>query len=82
MPVLDEPDGWSRYSATRTDREPRALAQTLRHAGDGRDRRAVDLGSGAETVALLRRGWRVLAIDPDPTAARATAHRAIRTVGS
>ena len=73
MPVLDEPDGWSRYNATQADREPRALVQTLlRRAGDGRGRRAVDLGfgSGVETEALLRRGWRVLAIDSDPTAAR------------
>lgn len=73
MPVLDEPDGWSRYNATQTEREPRALVQRLLdHAGDGRGRLAVDLGfgSGVETEALLRRGWRVLAIDGDPAAAR------------
>lgn len=78
MAVMDEPDGWSRYNATQTDREPRALVQTLlRHAGEGGDRLAVDLGfgSGVETEALLRRGWRVLAIDADPTAAELLAAR-------
>ena len=72
MAVMDEPDGWSRYNATQVDREPRALVQSLlHHAGGGRDRLALDLGFGAgvETEALLRHGWRVIAIDADPKAA-------------
>ena len=78
MAVMDEPDGWSRYNATQVDREPRTLVQTLlHHAGDGRDRLAVDLGfgSGVETEELLRRGWRVCAIDGDPTAAELLTRR-------
>ncbi len=78
MAVMDEPDGWSRYNATQVDRAPRALVQSLLlHAGEGYERRAVDLGfgSGVETEALLSHGWRVLAIDADPTAAELLSHR-------
>lgn len=41
------------------------LLKALAHFGDERGRFAVDLGcgSGRDTLELLRRGWRVLAID-------------------
>ena len=72
MGWFDEPGAWSRYNATQQDRPPRPLAQALlEHAGDGDGRLALDLGygGGVETGLLLRRGWRVLAIDGDPSAA-------------
>jgi tellurite methyltransferase len=72
MGSFDVPGVWSSYNATQHDRPPRPLARTLlQHAGDGAGRLALDLGFGAgvETALLLRRGWRVLAIDGDPAAA-------------
>jgi tellurite methyltransferase len=72
MEWFDQPGAWSSYNATQHDRPPRPLARTLlEHAGDGAGRLALDLGFGAgvETALLLRRGWRVLAIDGDPAAA-------------
>jgi len=72
MGWFDEPGAWSRYNATQQDRPPRPLVQALlEHAGDGGGRLALDLGygGGVETALLLRRGWRVLAIDGDPVAA-------------
>jgi trans-aconitate methyltransferase len=68
--VLERPEDWSGYNATQTGRAPRELLPTLlAHAGDGDGRLALDLGCGAgvETAELLRRGWRVLAVDWDPT---------------
>ncbi|WP_369137480.1 class I SAM-dependent methyltransferase [Modestobacter versicolor] len=73
MAHFDAPGAWSRYNATQVHRPPRALVTTLLdHAGEGRGRLALDLGSGAgvESAALLDRGWRVLAVDGDPAAER------------
>jgi len=41
-------------------------------AGDGGDRLAIDLGcgDGRDTIELLRRGWRVIAIDDHPEGLR------------
>jgi tellurite methyltransferase len=60
---------WSDYYASNADREPREmLFETLdsfRMPGE-----AVDLGCGAgiDTVAMLERGWRVLATDAEEEA--------------
>jgi SAM-dependent methyltransferase len=57
---------WSDYYAANDGREPRrALLDVL--ANEGRPGRAVDLGcgSGIDTLAMLRRGWHVLAIDAE-----------------
>jgi len=60
---------WSDYYAANDGREPRrALLDVLAsYEGPGR---AVDLGSGSgiDTLAMLRRGWRVLAIDAEQEA--------------
>jgi SAM-dependent methyltransferase len=65
---------WPRYYAATADRPPRV---TLVHALErfeaeplARRRLAVDLGCGIgqDTRELLRRGWRVLAIDSEPLA--------------
>jgi SAM-dependent methyltransferase len=58
---------WSRYYAAAGDDPRPTLLDALGRFDEepARDRFAVDLGcgSGRDTVELLRRGWRVLAID-------------------
>lgn len=73
---------WRDYYEKLRDRPPRRtlLLALERFAAEGRggtDRRAVDLGSGGgrDTIELLRRGWRVLAIDSEPAATEALAAR-------
>lgn len=68
-------DTWARYYQAVQGREPRALFRAALAAfeADGFDPsgcQAVDLGcgDGTETLALLARGWRVLAIDREPAA--------------
>jgi SAM-dependent methyltransferase len=61
---------WSEYYKATSTRQPRdLLVGTLAKFGDFAGF-AIDLGCGAgiETAALLRRGWRVLAIDSQPEA--------------
>ncbi|MBO6783583.1 MAG: class I SAM-dependent methyltransferase [Alphaproteobacteria bacterium] len=68
---------WSAYYAKTGGRPPRATLLRALDAFDaeGRtgDRFAVDLGAGGgrDTVEMLRRGWRVLAIDASPDSADA-----------
>jgi tellurite methyltransferase len=68
-------DTWARYYQAVQGREPRALflAALAAFDADGFDpagAQAVDLGcgDGTETMALLSRGWRVLAVDREPVA--------------
>jgi tellurite methyltransferase len=71
--------GYYRWTARRPPRE--LLLQTLNHLAwerqPTRGRRAIDLGFGAgnDTLELLRRGWRVVAVDGQPAAARFLAGR-------
>jgi tellurite methyltransferase len=61
---------WTDYYEANDDREPREmLVQVLDAFGPG-EHDAVDLGcgSGIDTLAMLRRGWRVLATDAEPEA--------------
>jgi tellurite methyltransferase len=68
--VTDEPT-WTDYYEDQGEREPRELLlevlATFPAPGD-----AVDLGcgQGIDTVAMLDRGWRVLAIDAEPEGIR------------
>jgi SAM-dependent methyltransferase len=78
----DSPRHWRSYYRWTSKRPPRELLlQTLNHLDwEGRVRRrreAIEIGFGAGTDALelLRRGWRVLAIDGQETAARFLARR-------
>jgi len=72
--------GYYRWTAKRPPRE--LLAQVLNHVEwekkGRRGREAIDLGSGAGTdsLELLRRGWKVLAIDGQESAARFLSRRA------
>ncbi|MGP8072401.1 MAG: class I SAM-dependent methyltransferase [Thermoplasmata archaeon] len=71
--------GYYRWTAHRPPRE--LLLRTLDHIEwEGRARRtrtAVDLGCGAgtESLELLRRGWRVIAIDQQPAALKFLSRR-------
>ena len=71
----DYSDGfWVGYYEALTGRGPRPLLlDALKWCGSPSTkvgRLAIDLGSGdgTETLELLRRGWRVLAIDQEPEA--------------
>ncbi len=62
---------WRRYyERTRGGAPRRTLLAALAAFGDCPPGRAVDLGcgDGRDTIELLRRGWRVLAIDAEPVA--------------
>ena len=62
---------WTEYYDEHEGREPREmLLEVLDAFGAGEERSAVDLGcgSGIDTLAMLRRGWRVLAIDAEEEA--------------
>lgn len=73
---------WAAYYRSTARRPPRELLlQALNHIEwehrPARRRTAIDLGFGAgnDTLELLRRGWRVVAIDAEPAAARFLARR-------
>jgi SAM-dependent methyltransferase len=82
MPNMVEHDkaaGWAAYYEKLRDRPPRrTLVRALDLFGDvSPDALAVDLGcgNGRDIVELLRRGWRVLAVDAEPAALRQLAER-------
>jgi tellurite methyltransferase len=67
----DRDSDWREYYERTSGRPPRrTVLVALKGLGDGDGRAAVDLGcgDGRDAVALLRRGWRVLAIDAEPAA--------------
>lgn len=67
-----QPRDWATYYATTAERAPRpTLLKALDVLGPpAPDSLAVDLGCGGgrDTVEMLRRGWRVLAIDAEQSA--------------
>jgi SAM-dependent methyltransferase len=71
---MSESETWQKYYEKTGERPPRAtlLFALDRFDAEKADRRrlAVDLGSGngRDTAELLRRGWRVLAVDAEPKA--------------
>jgi len=75
----DRSAGWAAYYQQLRDRPPRrTLVKALDLFGDApADRLAVDLGcgDGRDIVELLRRGWRVVAVDSEPEALRQLAAR-------
>src|SRR5580700_6876233 len=72
MPSDDRGRRWGDYYSATADRPPRhtLLDALARFPPLASPRFAVDLGcgDGRDTIELLRRGWRVLAIDAEPAA--------------
>jgi tellurite methyltransferase len=74
--MADEQMSWDEFYKNMEGREPRPLLKDVLHAfaeeGPSASRLAIDLGcgDGTETIALLARGWNVLAIDGEPAAIR------------
>jgi len=71
-PGMDESD-WRSYYRRTVERPPRATTSLAleRFAAEGRGPgRSLDLGCGCgrDTIALLERGWAVLAVDAQPAA--------------
>ena len=68
----DRSAGWAEYYDKLRDRPPRrTLLAALDHFGPASDDSlAVDLGcgDGRDVVEMLRRGWRVVAVDAEPEA--------------
>ena len=77
---MGERGDWVAYYDEQGEREPREqLLDVLdRFDREGRVGDAVDLGcgQGIETMELLRRGWRVVAIDAEPDGIRRLRERA------
>lgn len=76
---------WTRFYAAAGD-EPRAtlLYALALHDAEGRPPGfAIDLGAGGgrDTLELLRRGWRVLAVDAEPASLELVRRRAAAAVG-
>ena len=76
---------WRDFYDAVADRQPHetVLEALDRFAREGRSGFAVDLGcgDGRETLELLRRGWRVLAIDGEPEAIERLRRRTAGTIG-
>jgi tellurite methyltransferase len=68
--VADE--GWAEYYDEYEDREPREMLVRVLGAFGAGEHQAVDLGcgSGIDTLAMLRAGWRVFATDAEPEGIR------------
>lgn len=77
MPQPTENNPWTNYYQAQSGRPPRPLLlAAIDRFGATTGLQAIDLGcgEGTDTLALLRQGWRVLAIDEQPEAiARLTA---------
>lgn len=74
---------WTEYYEEHEGREPREmLLEVLEAFGAGEERSAVDLGCGAgiDTLAMLRRGWRVFAVDAEEEAIERVRRRVPGTV--
>ncbi|GBE25678.1 hypothetical protein BMS3Bbin02_01966 [bacterium BMS3Bbin02] len=68
-------DSWAAFAAATSGRGPLEYfhsAMDFVDGNNGRGRQAIDLGcrGGADTRALLSRGWRVFAMDAEPGARR------------
>lgn len=75
---MSQDRGWAEYYDKLRDRPPRkTLLAALDAFGERTDALAVDLGcgDGRDIVEILRRGWRVVAVDAEPAALSRLAER-------
>jgi tellurite methyltransferase len=68
---------WTKYYDEYEDREPRAMLLDVLESFDPGEHLAVDLGcgQGVDTLAMLERGWSVVAIDAEEEAIRRVRRR-------
>lgn len=77
---MSQDKGWGSYYDKLRDRPPRrTLIAALDAFGERKDALAVDLGcgDGRDVVEILRRGWRVVAVDSEPEALRRLMERGL-----
>jgi len=74
MTERDRSAGWAAYYQQLRDRPPRKTVLAALDAFDKtpRDALVIDLGcgDGRDAVEMLRRGWKVIAVDAEPEALR------------
>jgi tellurite methyltransferase len=75
---------WTEYYDEHEGREPREMLLEVLDAFAGEEQSAVDLGcgSGIDTLAMLRRGWRVFAIDAEEEAIERVRRRVPGTISA
>ena len=68
---MSQDQGWGSYYEKLRDRPPRkTVIAALDAFGERKDALALDLGcgDGRDIVEILRRGWKVVAVDSEPGA--------------
>src|SRR6185437_16975554 len=78
--AMSQDKGWGSYYDKLRDRPPRrTLIAALDAFGERDDALAVDLGcgDGRDVVEILRRGWKVVAVDSEPEALRRLMERGL-----
>jgi SAM-dependent methyltransferase len=77
---MSQDKGWGSYYDKLRDRPPRrTLIAALDAFGERDDALAIDLGcgDGRDVIEILRRGWRVVAVDSEPEALRRLMERGL-----
>ncbi len=77
---MSQDRGWASYYEKLRDRPPRkTLIAALDAFGDRTGALAVDLGcgDGRDVIEILRRGWKVVAVDSEPEALRRLMERGL-----
>ncbi len=75
---MSQDQGWASYYEKLRDRPPRkTVIAALDAFGERTDAVAVDLGcgDGRDVIEILRRGWKVVAVDAEPEALKRLAER-------
>ena len=76
--AMSQDSGWGSYYEKLRDRPPRkTVIAALDAFGERTDALAVDLGcgDGRDVIEILRRGWKVVAVDAEPEALKRLAER-------
>jgi SAM-dependent methyltransferase len=77
---MSQDQGWASYYEKLRDRPPRkTVIAALDAFGERTDALAVDLGcgDGRDVIEILRRGWKVVAVDAEPEALKRLAERGL-----
>src|SRR5579862_2781939 len=77
---MSQDQGWGSYYDKLRDRPPRrTVIAALDAFGERGDSLAIDLGcgDGRDVIEILRRGWRVVAVDAEPEALKQLSARGL-----